>query len=93
MEREPSNGAARLSAYPAGKVIVACEKCGRRVQYDKQAMLDAGGDRPLPHLLIEIIRRMGCDKIRSTNIYDRCGAKYENILPDGNAYQKAKGGR
>lgn len=73
--------------------MVACEKCGRRVQYDKRAMLDAGGDRPLPLLLTEIVRRMGCDKIHSTNIYDRCGAKYANILPAGNAYQKAKGGR
>lgn len=52
-----SNG--MLSGYPATKVIVDCE-CGVHAQYDKLEMLEVGGDRPLTHLLTEIVRRKGC---------------------------------
>lgn len=87
-------GAALLSGYPDPKIIVECDKCGMRAKFDKLEMLEVGGDRMLTHLLTEIARRKGCTKLGGgSNIYDRCGAMYANILPDRNAYQKAREGR
>ena len=80
-----------LSAYPAGKVILACDKCGLNVQYDKAAMLAAGGDRALPELRLEIARRKGCTKVDSIYAFDQCRIKYANIMTGQNAYAKAKG--
>ena len=85
-------GAAALSSYPEAKIIVACDKCGMRAQYDKAAMLAAGGDRPLTILLKEIARRKGCTKLDSPHAYDQCRAMYANILPRANAYERARGG-
>lgn len=84
-----------LSEFPSDKVIVSCDKCGLRKQYDKDAMLLAGGDRTLALLLDEIVARVGCPKAKSLSVYDRCGAKYDELLAllgGGNAYAKAKGG-
>lgn len=84
-----------LSEFPSDKVIISCEKCGLRKQYDRDAMLHAGGDRTLAHLLDEIVERVQCPKAKSVSIYDRCGAKYDELLAllgGGNAYAKAKGG-
>ena len=69
-----------LSEFPSDKVIIACEKCGLRKQYDRHAMLRTGGDRTLAHLLDEIVARVGCPKARSLSVYDRCGAKYEELV-------------
>lgn len=74
-----------LSAYPADKLILECPKCGLRVQYDKAAMLQAGGDRGLPALREEIARKKGCTKIDSIYAFDGCGIRYANILPGSNA--------
>jgi hypothetical protein len=84
--------AVMLSAYPADKIILTCDKCGMHVQYDKADMLKAGGDRGLPDLRLEIARRKGCTKVGSIYAYDTCRITYANILPEKNAYQKAKGG-
>ncbi|AWC23698.1 hypothetical protein ASC75_08085 [Aminobacter sp. DSM 101952] len=84
-----------LSEYPSEKVIVSCEKCGMWKQYDRDAMVRAGGDRTLAHLLDDIVARAGCTRNQNFNVYDRCGAKYEELaalLGGGNAYAKAKGG-
>ncbi|AWC22044.1 hypothetical protein CO731_01500 [Aminobacter sp. MSH1] len=69
-----------LSEYPSDKVIISCEKCGMRKQYDRDAMVRTGGDRTLAHLLDEIVARVGCPKASSLSVYDRCGAKYEELL-------------
>ncbi|WP_131922186.1 hypothetical protein [Aminobacter aminovorans] len=69
-----------LSEFPSDKVIVSCDKCGMRKQYDRDAMVRAGGDRTLTHLLDEIIARIGCTANKTFNIYDRCGAKYEELV-------------
>lgn len=84
-----------LSEYLSDKVIVSCEKCGIWKQYDRDAMVRTGGDRTLAHLLDEIVARAGCTKNQTLSVYDRCGAKYEDLLRlmgGGNAYAKAKGG-
>ncbi len=69
-----------LSSYPADKIVVSCAKCGMRKQYDKAAMLKAGGDRKLTYLLDDIARRSGCTKLeQGADIYDRCGAIYPEL--------------
>jgi hypothetical protein len=75
-------GAAYLADYPAAKVIVACDDCGFRVQYDKLAMLKAGGDRPLTTLLTDIANRHGCKqpKLDRYNAWKHCKARYENVI-------------
>ena len=90
---ELHKGSAALSSYPGAKIVVACDKCGMRAQYDKAAMLAAGGDRPLTILLKEIALRKGCTKLASPHAYDQCRAMYANILPSTNAYERARGGR
>lgn len=70
---------------------MSCEKCGMHVRYDKQGMLDAGGDRPLTVLLTEIVKRNGCEKAEGHRLYDRCEALYANLAA-ANSYAKAKGG-
>ena len=37
-------GAVLLSRYPHPKIIVECDKCGMRAKYDKNELLEAGGD-------------------------------------------------
>jgi len=82
-----------LSEFPSDKIVVTCDKCGLRKQYDREAMLYAGGDRTLAHLLDEIVERVGCTKNQNFSVYDRCGAKYEELARLlGNAYARAKGG-
>ena len=87
---ERITGAAYLADYPAAKVIIACDECGWRVQYDKQAMLDAGGDRPLTTLRTAIAARQGCKhpEVDAMDAWKHCKAKYQNAA---SAYQRAKG--
>lgn len=68
-----------LSEFPSNKVVVSCEKCGMRKQYDRHAMVRVGGDRTLAHLLDEIVARAGCTRINTLSIYDRCGAKFGEL--------------
>ncbi len=89
-----SNG--MLSGYPVAKVVVDCDQCGIHAQYDKLEMLEVGGDRPLTHLLTEIVRRKGCTLKQSVDAYNKCGAIYSNLPADKptaapNAYARAKG--
>lgn len=86
-----------LSGCPVAKVIVDCNKCGIYAQYFRLGMLEVGGDRPLPLLLTEIVRRKGCTIKEAVDAYNKYGAIYSNILPEKaaaepNAYVKAKGG-
>ncbi len=72
-------GAVLLSRYPKPKVIVSCDKCGMRAKYDRDEMLETGGDRPLPQLKDDIAARHGCTRLRNVNMYDRCSARYANL--------------
>jgi hypothetical protein len=54
-------GAQKLADFPGRKIKVECERCGLRKQFDKAAMIVAGGaDRPPTLLIDEIARRSGC---------------------------------
>jgi len=70
-----------LSSYPADKIVAACSKCGLRKQFDKVAMLKAGGDRPLGLLLDDIAIRANCPKRKDTpDIYNKCGILYPELV-------------
>ncbi|MCO6050815.1 hypothetical protein NGM99_13610 [Mesorhizobium sp. RP14(2022)] len=83
-----------ISDYPEPKIKVSCEKCGRRAQYDRDAMIKAGGDRRLLDLLDAIQERLKCETLeRDPDIYNKCRLKYENIRPaTPNAYEQARDG-
>ena len=70
-----------LSGYPARKIRVGCDKCGLDVQYDRDGLLAAGGDRPLGDLLNSIARRHGCALIDRPAVtpYNKCGAKFPEL--------------
>ena len=87
---ERIKGAAYLADYPAPKLIMSCELCGWRVQYDKRAMLDAGGDRSLPDLIREVAGRNQCKQpmVDRMDAWKHCKARYENAV---SGYQAAKG--
>lgn len=68
------------SEWPSHKIVVSCEKCGLRRQYDRIDMLRAGGDLTLAHLLDYIVERAGCTKSKNLSTYDRCGATYEELV-------------
>jgi hypothetical protein len=75
----------------ADKLILTCDKCGLRVQYDKAQMLAVGGDRGLPDIRLQIARRKGCQYVDSPYAFEGCKIRYENIQAERNAYAKAKG--
>lgn len=74
-----NSGALMLSDHPHEKLRVFCEKCGRRAQYDKQAMLEAGGDRKMPDLRVDITKQLGCQLALNpgVNLYDRCQMRFD----------------
>jgi hypothetical protein len=73
-------GVVLLSSYPQPKLIVECSKCGMRAKYDKLELLETGGDRPLPNLKDDIASRHGCTKLHNIDMYDRCAARYANLI-------------
>jgi hypothetical protein len=65
------------SARDAGnRMTVVCEPCGRRGRYNVERLIAKHGDAKILYLLAEIT---ACPKTQSTNIYDRCKAKYEGL--------------
>jgi hypothetical protein len=57
-------------------MTVVCEPCGRRGRYNVERLIAKHGDAKILYLLAEIT---ACLKTQSTNIYDRCKAKYEGL--------------
>jgi hypothetical protein len=65
------------SARDAGnRMTVVCEPCGRRGRYNVERLIAKHGDAKILYLLAEIT---ACPKTQSTNINDRCKAKYEGL--------------
>lgn len=50
-----------LSELPTEKVGVSCKSCGMTRQYDRLALLERGGDHPLPSLLKRVAIAEGCE--------------------------------
>ena len=72
-----------LSGSPARKILVECTKCGLLVQYDRDAMLAAGGDRTLGELLDSsrggTVARWSTG--RGFSPYQKCGASLLRNCP------------
>ena len=80
-----------LSGFPARKILVECTKCGLLVQYDRDAMLAAGGDRTLGELLDSYRAAAGCALVDRPGFspYQKCGASFFEL----SALLKAAGRR
>jgi hypothetical protein len=58
------------------RLTIVCEPLGRRGQYNVERLIAKHGDEKILYLLD---RLANCPKAQSTNIYDRCKAKYEGL--------------
>tara|TARA_R110000765_G_scaffold266176_1_gene365551 strand:- start:205 stop:465 length:261 start_codon:yes stop_codon:yes gene_type:complete len=65
-----------LADFAGRKVIVRCEACGLRRQYDADAMLARIGDVRLPELRLRLAMSEGCARVHNT-FHDRCGLSYD----------------
>jgi hypothetical protein len=65
-----------LSDVRGSTLTVVCESCGRRGRYNVERLMAKHGDTKILYLLD---RLANCPKAHSTNIYDRCKAKYEGL--------------
>lgn len=65
-----------LTDFAGKKVIVQCEVCGLRKQYDADAMRARLGDIRLPELLVKLAVGEGCTRAYNA-FYDRCGLGYD----------------
>ena len=52
--------------------LVTCARCNLRVQYDRDGLLMAGGDRGLTDLLTHRAEGLPCAVPRGADVYDRC---------------------
>jgi hypothetical protein len=57
-------------------LTVVCQPCGRRRRYNVQRLMAKHGNAKILYLLAELTN---CPKAQSTNIYDRCKARYEGL--------------
>jgi len=57
-------------------LTVVCQPCGRRGRYNVERLIAKHGDPKILYLLSELTN---CPKVQSTNIYDRCKARYEGL--------------
>jgi hypothetical protein len=65
-----------LSDVRAPTLTVVCEPCGRRGRYNVERLVAKHGNAKILYLLAELTN---CPKVQSTNIYDRCKARYEGV--------------
>jgi hypothetical protein len=63
-----------LSDVREPTLTIVCEPCGRRGRYNVARLIEKQADTKILFLLPAIA---DCPKARSTNIYDRCKARYE----------------
>jgi hypothetical protein len=65
-----------LSDVREPTLTIVCEPCGRRGRYNVERLMAKHGDAKILYLLADLTN---CPKVRSTNIYDRCKARYEGL--------------
>jgi hypothetical protein len=65
-----------LSDVREPTLAVVCEPCGRRGRYNVARLMSKHGDAKILYLLAELTK---CPKVQSTDIYDRCKARYEGL--------------
>jgi hypothetical protein len=65
-----------LSDVREPTLTIVCEPCGRRGRYNVQRLAATHGNAKILYLLAELTH---CPKVQSTDIYDRCKARYEGL--------------
>ncbi len=65
-----------LSDVREPTLTIVCQPCGRRGRYNVRRLIAKHGDAKIFYLLDTLAN---CPKAQSTNIYDRCKAKYEGL--------------
>jgi hypothetical protein len=65
-----------LSDVRQPTLTIICEPCGRRGRYNVARLMAKHGDAKILYLLADLTN---CPKVQSTNIYDRCKARYEGL--------------
>jgi hypothetical protein len=65
-----------LSDVREPTLTIVCEPCGRRGLYNVERLVAKHGNAKILYLLAELTN---CPKVQSTNIYDRCKARYEGL--------------
>jgi hypothetical protein len=65
-----------LSDVREPTLTIVCEPCGRRGRYSAASLIAKHGYAKILHLLVELTK---CPKVQSTDIYDRCKARYEGL--------------
>ena len=63
-----------LSDVQDPTLTIICEPCGRRGRYAVARLIEKHGDVKILYLLADLTN---CPKVQSTNIYERCKARYE----------------
>jgi len=66
-----------LSDVRAPTLMIVCEPCGRRGQYNVERLMAEHGDAKLTELIVILAN---CPKARTASIYDRCRAVYEGLM-------------
>jgi hypothetical protein len=67
-----------LSDHLGQKIIVKCDICGKRRQYDAQAVLDRlDEDMTMPDLVRHIAKADGCAKAINRQFEQPCGLHYD----------------
>ena len=65
-----------LSNVREPMLTVVCQASGRRGRYNVERLMAKHGDAKILYLLDTLT---SCLKVQSTNIYDRCKARYEGL--------------
>jgi hypothetical protein len=72
----PRSNSFTLADVKTPTVTIVCAPCGRRGRYNVQRLIAKHGDAKILYLLADLTN---CPKTQSTNIYDRCKARYEGL--------------
>lgn len=57
-------------------LTVGCQPCGRRGRYNVGRLVAKHGNAKILYVLAKLTN---CPKVQSTDIYDRCKARYEGL--------------
>ena len=57
-------------------LTIVCEPCGAGGRYSAASLIAKHGYAKILDLLVELTK---CPKVQSTDIYDRCKARYEGL--------------
>jgi hypothetical protein len=65
-----------LSDVRESTLTIVCQPCGRRGRYNVRRLMAEYGNAKIHYLLAELAN---CPEAQSTNIYERCKARFEGL--------------